>query len=582
MMIFGKHINKYYLKYWYLFLLGIISLVVVDYAQLLIPSLLGDLVEKIELYGVIEPEYLLQIVGYMALIALVMFVGRLLWRVTLLRGSIFVESDIRKEMFVHAEQMSQKYFQKNKTGALMALFTNDLETIKESISDGTIYAVDALFLGTMAFIKMAQLNWILAIISIAPLLVLACCGYIVGKFMEKKYALRQEAYEKLSDFAQENFSGISVIKAFVKEAHELRQFTKYNKDNQKINIEYARYTTMLDVCIELLIELSIVLIIIVGGFYVYDDKFTAASLIEFIGLFDAIIWPMIAFAQIINIHSRGTTSLKRVSELLNEKVEILDYLPSDVSCISGDIEFKNFSFTYPDSDVPSLHNISFKVNKGETIGIVGKIGCGKTTLVNVLLRLYNVEEGTIFIDGVDLMKMPIKLLRDSIGYVPQDNFLFSDKVGNNIRFANKNISQEETEDAARFADVDENIKNFVDGYNTMVGERGVTLSGGQKQRISIARAIVKEPSILILDDSVSAVDVKTEEKILHNIKEKRAGKTTIIVASRVSTVSHLDKILVLKDGSVEAFDSPSNLMKISPTYKRMVELQELEKEVEGE
>ena len=291
---------------------------------------------------------------------------------------------------------------------------------------------------------------------------------------------------------------------------------------------------------------------------------------------------MIAFAQIINIHSRGTTSLKRVSELLNEKVEILDYLPSDVSCISGDIEFKNFSFTYPDSDVPSLHNISFKVNKGETIGIVGKIGCGKTTLVNVLLRLYNVEEGTIFIDGVDLMKMPIKLLRDSIGYVPQDNFLFSDKVGNNIRFANKNISQEETEDAARFADVDENIKNFVDGYNTMVGERGVTLSGGQKQRISIARAIVKEPSILILDDSVSAVDVKTEEKILHNIKEKRAGKTTIIVASRVSTVSHLDKILVLKDGSVEAFDSPSNLMKISPTYKRMVELQELEKEVEGE
>ena len=198
------------------------------------------------------------------------------------------------------------------------------------------------------------------------------------------------------------------------------------------------------------------------------------------------------------------------------------------------------------------------------------------------MRLYNVEEGTIFIDGVDLMKMPIKLLRDSIGYVPQDNFLFSDKVGNNIRFANKNIRQEETEDAAKFADVDENIKNFVDGYNTMVGERGVTLSGGQKQRISIARAIVKEPSILILDDSVSAVDVKTEEKILHNIKEKRAGKTTIIVASRVSTVSHLDKILVLKDGSVEAFDSPSNLMKISPTYKRMVELQELEKEVEGE
>ena len=567
-MIFGKHINKYYLKYWYLFLLGIISLIVVDYAQIQIPILLGNLVEEIKQVGTIEYNHLIKILGYMALIALSMFVGRVLWRVTLLRGSIFVESDIRKEMFVHAEKMSQRYFQENKTGELMALFTNDLETIRESISDGTIFAVDAIFLGTLAFIEMAKLNLWLSLIAISPLVFLAASGYVVGKFMEKKYTLRQEAYEKLSDFAQENFSGIS--------------FIKHNKHNQKVNIEYVRFSALLDVFIELLIETSIVLIIAVGGWYVHNDNFSAPDLIVFIGLFDVIIWPMIAFGMIINIHSRGNTSLKRASELLDEKVEILDYLPAEVSCISGEIEFKNFSFTYPDADVTSLSNISLKINKGETIGIVGKIGCGKTTLVNVLLRLYNVEKETIFIDGIDLMKMPIKLLRDSIGYVPQDNFLFSDKVGNNIRFANKNLSQEQTEEAARFADVDENIKGFIDGYNTMVGERGVTLSGGQKQRISIARAIVKEPSILILDDSVSAVDIKTEEKILRNIKEKRVGKTTLIIASRVSTVAHLDKVLVLKDGCVEAFDSPSKLLEISPTYKRMVELQELEKEVEGE
>ena len=581
-MIFGKHINKYYLKYWYLFLLGIISLIVVDYAQIQIPILLGNLVEEIKQVGTIEYNHLIKILGYMALIALSMFVGRVLWRVTLLRGSIFVESDIRKEMFVHAEKMSQRYFQENKTGELMALFTNDLETIRESISDGTIFAVDAIFLGTLAFIEMAKLNLWLSLIAISPLVFLAASGYVVGKFMEKKYTLRQEAYEKLSDFAQENFSGISVIKAFVKQAHELKAFIKHNKHNQKVNIEYVRFSALLDVFIELLIETSIVLIIAVGGWYVHNDNFSAPDLIVFIGLFDVIIWPMIAFGMIINIHSRGNTSLKRASELLDEKVEILDYLPAEVSCISGEIEFKNFSFTYPDADVTSLSNISLKINKGETIGIVGKIGCGKTTLVNVLLRLYNVEKETIFIDGIDLMKMPIKLLRDSIGYVPQDNFLFSDKVGNNIRFANKNLSQEQTEEAARFADVDENIKGFIDGYNTMVGERGVTLSGGQKQRISIARAIVKEPSILILDDSVSAVDIKTEEKILRNIKEKRVGKTTLIIASRVSTVAHLDKVLVLKDGCVEAFDSPSKLLEISPTYKRMVELQELEKEVEGE
>ncbi len=579
-MVFGKHLNKYYLKYWYLFFLGIIALIAVDYCQLKLPFLIQDLVSIAQEKGSVDAESLFKIIGYMFAIAGTMFVGRFIWRMTLLRGSIAVVSDIRKDMFVHSEQMSQRYFQENKTGALMALFTNDLDTIDEAITDGTIFSVDVLFMGVYGFVLMFMENWVLGLIACIPLLLLAACGGVVGKYMELKYVKRQEAYEKLSDFAQENFTGISVIKAFVKEAHELREFKKHNHNNEKVNIEFTRFSAILDVLIELLIQSSFVLVMAIGGWYVYNGQFKSADLILFIGLIESVIWPMIAFGMIISLHSRGNASLKRISQLLDEKVEILDYFPADINTIDGEIEFKDFSFQYPEGKDTSLKNITFKINKGETIGIVGKIGCGKTTLVNVLLRLYNIEKGKVFIDGTDLMNVPLKLLRDSIGFVPQDNFLFSDKVANNISFANKELTEEQIEKAASFADVHENILGFKDGYNTMVGERGVTLSGGQKQRISIARAIVKDPAILILDDSVSAVDIKTEEQILTNIKAKRKGKTTILISSRVSTVSHLDKVLVLNNGEIEAYDKPSNLVKISPTFARMVKLQELEKKVE--
>lgn len=581
-MIFGKHINKYYLKYWYLFVLGIIALVAVDYAQLKMPFLIRDLVAEASEHGSVSWDYLLRVMGYMLIIAGSMFVGRFLWRITILRAAINIETDIRKEMFLHSEQMSQRFFKENKTGALMALFTNDLDTINEAICDGVIFSVDALFMGGCGFYLMFKENWVLALICLSPLLILCVCGIIVDKFMEKKYTLRQQAYDRLSDFAQENFTGISVIKAFVKEVHEIKQFAKLNKENADINVEFSRLWAIFDLSLELLIQSCFILVIAIGGYYVHIGTFNGSELVLFIGLIDAVIWPIIALSMIINLHSRGSASLKRISELLDEKVEIMDYFPVQVDHIRGEIEFNKFSFMYPDGDVESLHDISFKINEGETIGIVGKIGCGKTTLVNVLLRLYNIEEGQVYIDGIDLMHMPLKQLRDSIGYVPQDNFLFSDKVANNISFANKELSEEDIEKAALFADVHENIIGFKEGYQTMVGERGVTLSGGQKQRISIARAIVKDPPILILDDSVSAVDVKTEEKILKNIKENRKGKTTILIASRVSTVSHLDKVLVLDEGKVEAFDKPSVLKKTSPTFARMVKLQELEKKVEGD
>lgn len=582
-MVFGKAINKYYAKYWYLFFLGILGLIVVDYAQLMIPEIMGDLVDAIKL----DPNSVLTWAGLkkpvltILFIGVAIFFGRFLWRLTLLRAGFLIEADIRKDMFLHAEKMSVRYYQEQKVGAMMALFTNDLETIQTVVSDGTIFLIDALFLGILSLIKMMISNWSLGLIATIPLLLLAACGGIIGRAMSNKYKERQEAYEQLSDFAQENFTGLSVIKAFVKEAHELREFSRINRYNKKVNVEFVRYGVLLDILIDVLVYSIIVIILALGGYYVYQDQFSAGDVTEFVGYFNTIVWPMLALAQIINLRSRGKTSLARITSLLDEKEEIYALCPVDKKTIDGNIRLEHFSFSFPGASEPTLKDLSFSIHKGETIGIVGKIGCGKSTLVQLLLHFYQIEEQRFFIDDVDLMRIPIPLLRENIGYVPQETFLFSGTIKENIAFAKEDASQSEIQNAASFADVDQNIQSFPLGYESLTGERGVSLSGGQKQRISIARAIIRDPAILILDDAVSAVDVKTEETILGNIKKEREGKTTLIVASRVSTVCHADRILVLTQGEMEAFASHDELMRVSPTYRRMVELQELEKEMEG-
>lgn len=582
-MVFGKAINKYYAKYWYLFFLGILGLIVVDYAQLMIPEIMGDLVDAIKL----DPNSVLTWAGLkkpvltILFIGVAIFFGRFLWRLTLLRAGFLIEANIRKDMFLHAEKMSVRYYQEQKVGAMMALFTNDLETIQTVVSDGTIFLIDALFLGILSLIKMMISNWSLGLIATIPLFLLAACGGIIGRAMSHKYKERQEAYEQLSDFAQENFTGLSVIKAFVKEAHELREFSRINRYNKKVNVEFVRYGVLLDILIDVLVYSIIVIILALGGYYVYQDQFSAGDVTEFVGYFNTIVWPMLALAQIINLRSRGKTSLARITSLLDEKEEIYALCPVDKKTIDGNIRLEHFSFSFPGASEPTLKDLSFSIHKGETIGIVGKIGCGKSTLVQLLLHFYQIEEQRFFIDDVDLMRIPISLLRENIGYVPQETFLFSGTIKENIAFAKDDASQSEIQNAASFADVDKNIQSFPLGYESLTGERGVSLSGGQKQRISIARAMIRDPAILILDDAVSAVDVKTEETILENIKKEREGKTTLIVASRVSTVRHADRILVLTQGEMEAFAPHDELMRVSPTYRRMVELQELEKEMEG-
>ncbi len=582
-MLFGKIINKYYCKYWYLLLIGVLALLLVDTAQLMLPKILGELVNNMKDFGTVDHNGLTRVVLSIFGIGFAVFVGRILWRVTILRAGFLVEADLRKEMFLHAEKLSVRYYQEQKVGAMMALFTNDLETIQQVVSDGTIFAVDAIFLGGLSFVNMITLNWQLGLIASIPLVLLVASSGIIGRYMSKKQKERQEAYEQMSDFAQENFTGLAVIKAFVKEVYELKAFAKINQKNENANVEFVRLSVLLDIVIDVLVYSIIVLVFAVGGYFVFEQKhgFDAGAVTEFAGYFNTIIWPMLAIAQIINLRSRGKTSLNRISVLLNEEPEIVDLMPVEMNSIRGDIEFKDFSFTYPSASKETLSNLTLTIKQGETIGVVGKIGSGKTTFVNLFLHLYNVENDKFFIDGVDIMKIPLKLLRESIGYVPQDHFLFSDTISNNITFGRQEATFKEIEEASVFSDIDENISSFPKQYETFVGERGVTLSGGQKQRISLARAILKDPSILILDDAVSAVDVKTEETILSNIERVRKGKTTIIVASRVSTVKNVNRIIVFNNGQIEAFASHEQLLKTSPTYQRMVELQELEKEVEG-
>ena len=594
-MLFGRHMSKYYLKYILFYLIGIVGLALVDYYQLKIPEYLGDIVTAVEGSNDITVAAISVIIYGLVKVGIIMCLGRMLWRFALFNASGRIEASLRKEMFLKSERLSQRYYHENKVGSVMAWFTTDLETIEEFIGWGFVMLFDAIFLSVVVIIKMLKLNLVLSLISFIPLLLIIIWGGLVEKFMAMRWTNRQKEFDRLYDFTQENFTGIRVIKAFVKGTNEIHTFAKIARKNQDTNIDFVKISVLFDVIISLLIAAIMAIILGFGGWFAYSTaigkeivifgqsvNLEAGELVTFLGYFESIVWPMMALGQIVSMLSRASASLKRISHFLDEDEEIKNNPNSyKLEDVKGKITFKNYSFEYPGSKQHSLDNISVEINPGETIGVIGKIGSGKTTLVNSLLRLYNVEPNTIFIDDHDIMDCDINSVRESISYVPQDNFLFSDKIRNNIAFSNRGIDFARIKKAAQFADVDENISCFKEGYDTLSGERGVSLSGGQKQRISIARAYIKEAPIMIMDDSVSAVDVKTEENILKNIKDNRNGKTTIVIASRVSTVSHLSRILVLNEGKIEAFDTPENLLKTSPTYQNMVRLQALEAEVEG-
>ena len=445
---------------------------------------------------------------------------------------------------------------------------------------------DAVFLGSLAIYNMARMNPVLMALSLIPMACMLTMSFVIGKYLTVKWNTRQEAFSDLSDFSQESFSGIAVIKAFVKEYKELLAFNRLNSQNENANVAYTRLSALLNVLNTLFIESVTCVILGYGGYLVYTGVFNAGQLMEFIGYFNALVWPFMAIAELIDMASKGKASLKRVSDLLETPVDVKDSenVAETENGIRGEIEFRHLTFTYPGGDYEALHDVSFRIEAGENVGIIGKTGSGKTTVADLLLRTYNVPDGTLFVDGRDVNTIPIKFLRNYEAYVPQDNFLFSDTIENNIGFAFDNVNGAAAEEAARMSDVHDNIVEFHNGYQTVLGERGVTVSGGQKQRISIARAIMKDSSILILDDSVSAVDTDTEKVILGNLARTRKGKTTVLIAHRISTVRNMDKIVFLDEGRVEAVGTHEQLEASCPEYRKMVDLQRLEdqhREVNG-
>ena len=587
-MIFGKHINRYYLKYagWLFF--GLLSLVMVDYLQLEIPRFYRMVIDGMS-YGYITENgvqrtfdmalLLDEICMPMLLIIGAMVTGRFLWRICFFGSAVKLEEDLRNKMFSHAKDLSREYYQVNKVGDLMSLFTNDLDTVQECFGWGVMMFFDALLLGVLAVIDMWQMDILLTVLSLIPMAFLLASATIVGRSLMRKWDIRQEAFSKLSDFSQESFSGIAVIKAFVKEAKELWAFKQLNVENEDANVDHTKTSVLFRVLVTLFVESVICIILGYGGYLVYKGAFTAGQLLEFIGYFNAVIWPIMAVSELIDMTSRGKASLERIGQLLDAEVTVKDRENvRSLPAIKGNIEFRDLTFRYPDGEFDALTDVSFTINAGENVGLVGKTGSGKTTLVDLILRTYNVPDGTLFIDGNDVNEVAIRDIRAGCAYVPQDNFLFSDTIENNIAFGVNQHTGSSVTQAARLADIHSNIKEFQQGYGTVLGERGVTVSGGQKQRISIARALMKDAPILILDDSVSAVDTKTETTILENLRTTRAGKTTILIAHRISTIEKMDKILFIEDGRLAAVGTHEDLYKTCEEYRKMVDLQKLEEE----
>ncbi|MGB9679568.1 MAG: ABC transporter ATP-binding protein [Minisyncoccia bacterium] len=565
-------IKKHKLSY----ITGIIFLIAVDLLQLIIPHLLGSLTDLFKSKD-LTPKVLLNYAGLVIGIALLVFLFRFIWRVMIMGMSRLLEQDMRNAFFDKLLTLSPQYYNEHKTGDLMAHATNDINAVRMAVGPGVIMSVDAAFLGlSIIVIMLLTIDIRLTILALIPLPIIALVVTRFGKVIHSRFLKVQEAFSSLTDKVQESISGIRVIKAFVQEEDEIKNFKQENTNNLKANMNMIRIWGLFDPTVQLLAALSFTIALLVGGVQVINGIISLGNFVAFVSYLGMLIWPMMASGWVINIFERGSASMERLNVIFNVTSDINDKCAdTNITDIEGNIEIRNLTFSYKKELPPALKNININIPKGKTLAIVGKTGSGKSTLVNLIERLYVVPQDTIFIDGHDINDIPLKTLRENIGFVPQDNFLFSDTLANNISFFNE-VPLEKIRQYAAIADIDKDIMSFPEKYNTIVGERGVTLSGGQKQRVSIARALIKEPKILILDDSLSAVDTNTEETILQHLKNFMKDRTTIIVSHRISTIKNADEIIVLDDGEIIERGTHDNLIKLRGLYNSLYEKQLLE------
>lgn len=571
-----QFIFQYIKRHKFQYIAGIITLFVVDFANIFIPKMTGTITDGLQ-SGIMDWDGVKRCLLAIFLLGLTLAIGRFLWRFFLFGAARSIEKELRNGMFEHLEQMSVEYYNEHKTGDLMTRFTSDLNSVRMAIGPAVISAFDASVMTVMVIAQMMiYVDVKLTLLAIIPMLVI-CFGEIYyGKIIYKRFKARQEAVSNLTDFVQESFSGVRVIKAFVRKRSEMKAFLKANEHAMEKNLDIARMQSVVMPLLDVIIGASSLITLIYGGYLTLNGDITLGRFVAFNQYINMLVWPMLACGDAINMFSQGGASIRRIREVFEEKPEIFDAEHTEKpEKIEGNVTFSHLTFIHRGHSEPTLQDINLHVPAGTTFAIIGRTGNGKTTLVNLLLRLYNTKPGQILIDGRDINTIELKTLRENIAYVPQDNFLFSDTLKSNIAFG----SEEDMDaiiKATKAACIHENIVQFPDGYETIVGERGVTLSGGQKQRSSIARALMKDAPILILDDALSAVDTDTEERILHNLKKERAGKTTILIAHRISTIQNADIIMVLEDGEAKEIGSHESLMQLNGIYREMFEKQQLE------
>lgn len=572
-----QFIFQYISRHKWRYLAGIITLFVVDFANLFIPKMTGTITDGLTAHTINQAGIMRGLVSIF-LLGATLAIGRFLWRYFILGSARMIEKEIRNDMFAHLEKMSVEYYNEHKTGDLMTRFTSDLNAVRMSIGPAIICVFDASIMTIMVICQMMlYVNVKLTLIAIIPMF-LICVGEIYyGKIIHKRFRERQEAVSNLTDYVQESFSGVRVVKAFVREKAHRYEFMKANRNTMDKNLNIARLQSVVMPLLDVIIGFSSLVTLIYGGYLALIGDITLGRFVAFNQYINMLVWPMLACGDAINMFSQGFASSKRIQEILEEKPDIYDHdNAKEYESLRGEITFNHLTFLHNGQTEPTLKDINLHIPAGTTLAIIGRTGNGKTTLVNLLLHLYNTKPGMILIDGIDINRIALKTLRENIAYVPQDNFLFSATLKSNISFGVDTEDMELITKASEAACIHENIVSFPDGYETLVGERGVTLSGGQKQRSSIARALMKNSPILILDDSLSAVDTDTEEHILRNLKENRQGKTTILIAHRISTIQNADIIMVLEDGEAKEVGNHESLMKLNGIYRDMFEKQQLE------
>ena len=579
-----QYIKRHRLQY----ILGIITLFIVDIANVFIPKMTGNITDGLKA-GNIDWAGITHYLLILFLLGLTLAVGRFLWRYFLFGASRSIEKELRNDMFAHLETMDVEFYNENKTGDLMTRFTSDLNSIRMAIGMAVICVFDAVVMSAMVIVQMMHyVDVRLTLMAVIPMLFILFGELYYGKVIMARFKARQEAVSDLTDFVQESFSGIRVIKAFVREKAQRYAFARENQKNLEKNLDIARMQSVVMPFLDVIIGLSSLITLLFGGYLAVNGQISLGRFVAFNQYINMLVWPMLACGEAVNMFSMGGASLKRVKAVFDAEPEVKDpqnggegiraaeEVPVQEHEIAGHIRLEHLTFTHQDSNEPVLNDITLDVPAGTTLAIVSKTGGGKSTLVNLLLHLYNTKRGMIFIDNRDINDIPLKELRENIAYVPQDNFLFSDTLRSNISFGVEDEDMEEIVAATKAACIHDSIAEFPDGYETIVGERGVTLSGGQKQRSSIARALMKDAPILILDDALSAVDTDTEEQILENLKVNRRGKTTILIAHRVSTIQNADRIMVLEDGKAKEIGNHEELMRQDGIYHGMVEQQQLE------